>query len=147
MSCSWFSVALRTRYPVERCGIIDLVPDLLERAPTAPIAALGLVAGFGVAVATGSRPLGGVVLALCGACCIAIWLRRDGRRIALWLTLAGLLAFALSHVLGLVIGAWPAVALVALATAGVCRRVSDSRRERSRSATGRRGLSPEAGAG
>lgn len=121
--------------------------DLLERAPTAPIAALGLVAGFGVAVATGSRPLGGVVLALCGGCCIAVWLRRDGRRTAAWLTLAGLLAFALSHLLGRVIGSWPAVALVALATAGLCRRASDSRRGRGRSASGRRGLRPEAGAG
>jgi hypothetical protein len=147
MSCSWFSVALRTRYPVERCGIIDLVPDLLERAPTAPIAALGLVAGFGVAVATGSRPLGGVVLALCGASCIAIWLRRDGRRTAVRLTLAGLVAFAISHLLGLVIGSWPAVALVALATAALCWRVSDSRRGRGASASGRRDLSPEAGAG
>ena len=121
--------------------------SLLERAPTAPIAALGLLAGFAVAVATGSRALGGVVLALCGACCIAVWLRRDGRRVALRLTLAGLIAFALSHVLGLMIGAWPAVALVALATAGLYWRVSDCRRGRSRSANRRRGLSPEAGAG
>ena len=35
------------------------------------------------------------------------------------LTAAGLLAFALSHVLGLVIGAWPAVLLVAAATAAL----------------------------
>jgi hypothetical protein len=104
------------------------VSDPLRRAPTAPIAALGLVAGFGVAVASGSRPLGGIVLALCGLCCIAIWLRRDGRRVAVWLTIAGLLAFALSHVLGLVIGAWPAVGVVTLATAGLYWRVSDSRR-------------------
>jgi hypothetical protein len=104
--------------------------DVLERIPTAPVAALGLVAGFGVAVATGSRPLGGVVLALCGICCIAVWLRRDGRRVAFWLTLAGLVAFAVSHVLGRVIGAWPAVAVVALATAGLCWRVSDARRWR-----------------
>ncbi len=102
--------------------------DLLSRAPTAPIAALGLVAGFGVALASGSRPLGGIVLALCGVCCIAVWLHRDGRRTAGWLTLAGLAAFALSHVLGMVIGAWPAVAVVAVATAGLCWRFSDSRR-------------------
>lgn len=120
---------------------------LLERAPTAPVAALGLVAGFAVAVATGSRPLGGVVLALCGACCIAVWLRRDGRRVALWLTLACLFAFALSHVLGLVIGPWPAVVLVAIATAGLCRRVSDAQRgQPHRRRPGRR-LRPEAGAG
>jgi hypothetical protein len=104
------------------------VSDLLQRAPTAPIAAIGLVAGFGVAAASGSRPLGGIVLALCGVCCIAVWLRRDGRRVALWLAAAGLVAFALSHVLGRVIGAWPAVAVVALAIAGLCWRVSDSRR-------------------
>jgi hypothetical protein len=106
------------------------VPELLDRIPTAPIAAVGLAAGFGVAQATGSRPLGGVVLAACGLGCIAVWARRDGRRTAAWLTLAGLLAFAVSHLLGLVIGAWPAVAVVALATAGLYWRVSDSRRGR-----------------
>jgi hypothetical protein len=120
--------------------------SLLEEALTAPIAALGLVAGFGVAVATGSRPLGGVVLAMCGACCIAVWLRRDGRRVALRLTLAGLIAFALSHVLGLVIGPWPAVALVAIATAALCWRVSDAHRRQPRRGPGP-GLRPEAGAG
>jgi hypothetical protein len=96
--------------------------------PTAPLAAGGLVAGFAVAVATGSRPLGGVVLAACGLTCIAVWLRRDGRRVTVELTAAGLLAFALSHVLGLVIGAWPSVIVVAAATASLCWRLSDSRR-------------------
>jgi hypothetical protein len=100
---------------------------LAERVMTAPIAATGLVAGFGVAVATGSRPVGGVVLAVCGLACIAVWMRRDGRRITIQLTVAGLLAFALSHVLGLAIGAWPSVLLVAGATAAVCWRVSDQR--------------------
>jgi hypothetical protein len=119
----------------------------MERAPTAAIAALGLIAGFAVAVATGSRPLGGVVLVLCGGCCIAVWVRRDGRRTAGWLTLAGLLAFAISHLLGRVIGAWPAVAVVALATAGLCWRVSDSRRGQHRLGSAGGGLSPEAGAG
>jgi hypothetical protein len=102
--------------------------ERVATAPTAPIAAAGLVAGFAVAVSTGSRPLGGVVLAACGLTCVAIWVRRDGRRTAMWLTLAGLLAFALSHVLGLVIGAWPAVLLISVATAALCWRVSDSRR-------------------
>jgi hypothetical protein len=117
------------------CGIIggvvaqELFPDeLAQRVPTAPLAAAGLVAGFAVAVATGSRPLGGVVLAACGLTCIAIWLRRDGRRVAAQLTAAGLLAFALSHVLGLVIGAWPSVLVVSAATAAICWRLSDSRR-------------------
>lgn len=96
--------------------------------PTAPIAAAGLIVGYGVAVASGSRPLGGVVLAACGLLCVAIWLRRDGRRTAALLTGVGLFAFAFSHVLALVIGAWPAVLLVAAATAAVCWRVSDARR-------------------
>jgi hypothetical protein len=104
------------------------VRELLDRLPTAPLAAGGLAAGFGVAQASGSRPLGGAVLAACGLGCIAVWVRRDGRRTAGWLTLAGLLAFAISHLLGRVIGAWPAVAVVALATGGLCWRVSDSRR-------------------
>lgn len=95
---------------------------------TAPIAAAGLIAGFGVADATGSRPLGGAVLAAFGLWCIAIWLRRDGRRVALWLTGIGLLAFALSHVLGLLIGAWPAVLVSAAATAAASWRLSDAHR-------------------
>jgi hypothetical protein len=99
----------------------------MTRVATAPIAAAGLIAGFAVAVVTGSRPLGGLVLAICGLICIAIWLRRDGRRTAALLSLAGLLAFAVSHVLGLVIGAWPAVLLVAAATAALCWRLSDAR--------------------
>lgn len=95
------------------------------RFPTAPLAAAGLIAGFGVAVASGSRSLGGLVLAAFGLACIAIWLRRDGRRTAAILTAVGLAAFALSHVLGLVIGAWPAVLLSAAAAATACWRLSD----------------------
>lgn len=101
---------------------------ITERIATAPIAAGGLIAGFGVAVATGSRPLGGVVLAACGLACIAVWLRRDGGRTAARLTAVGLLAFAISHLLGLVIGAWPSVLVVAAVTAGMCWWLSDSQR-------------------
>lgn len=105
-----------------------IIQAVIDRLATAPIAAGGLIAGYGVAVATGSRPLGGVVLALCGGACIAIWLRRDGRRTTIILTLVGLGAFALSHALGLVIGAWPAVLVVAAVAAAACWRLSDSRR-------------------
>ncbi len=97
------------------------------RIATAPLAAAGLIAGFGVAVSSGSRPAGGLVLAAFGIGCIVIWVRRDGTRVAAGLTAAGLGAFALSHVLGLVIGAWPSVLLVAAAMAAICWRVSDSR--------------------
>jgi hypothetical protein len=102
--------------------------DRLDRVATAPIAAAGLVAGFGVAVATGSRPLGGAVLAACGLTCIAVWLRRDGTRVTVTLTAAGLVAFAVSHLLGRVIGAWPSVIVVSAVTAALCWRLSDSRR-------------------
>jgi hypothetical protein len=97
-----------------------------RRLATAPIAAAGLIAGYAVAVASGSRPLGGLVLASCGLVCIAIWVHRDGRRTAALLTGAGLVAFAFSHLLGLLIGAWPAVLVVAMATAALYWVVSDA---------------------
>ena len=101
--------------------------DLAPRVPTSLLAALGLIAGFGVADATGSRPLGGVVLAVFGIACLLCWLTRDDRRTALTLTAVGLFAFAVSHALGLIIGSWPAVLLVAGVTAAVCWRRSDRR--------------------
>jgi hypothetical protein len=97
------------------------------RVATAPIAAAGLIAGYSVAVASGSRPLGGLVLAACAVACVAIWLRRDGRRTALILTVGGLVAFVLSHLVGLVIGGWPAVLIAAAACAALCWRLSDAR--------------------
>lgn len=109
----------------------DLISDeLVARVPTAPLAATGLIAGFAVAIASGSRPLGGAVMAACGLACIAVWLKRDGRRVALQLTAVGLAAFILSHLLGLVIGAWPSVLVVSAATAALCWRLSDSRLRR-----------------
>ena len=104
------------------------VQRLTQRLPTAPLAAVGLLGGFGVAVGSGSRPLGGVVMVVCGVPCIAAWLQRDGRRTAAWLTAAGLFAFAASHGLGLVIGAWPSVIVVSAATAALYWQVSDARR-------------------
>lgn len=99
-----------------------------QRIATAPIAAAGLICGYAVAVGTGSRPVGGLVLAAFGGCCVVLWLRRDGPRTAALLALTGLLAFALSHVIALITGAWPAVLLTAAVTGAVCWRVSDSRR-------------------
>jgi hypothetical protein len=95
--------------------------------PTAPISAAGLIAGYGVAVGSGSRPLGGVVLAGFGLGCIAIWLARDDRATVLRLTGVGFAAFVASHGLGMLIGAWPAVLVSAAATAVACDRLSDSR--------------------
>jgi len=94
--------------------------------PSAPLVATGMLAGYGVVVATGSRALGGLVLAVFGITCIAIWLGRDGRAATLALTGVGLAAFALSHVLGLVIGAWPAVVIAAALASSAAWRWSDS---------------------
>jgi len=95
--------------------------------PTAPIAAGSLIVGYAVAASTGSRPLGGVVLAAGGLWCIQAWTRRHGTRTAATLTGVGLGAFALSHVLGLAIGAWPSVLLVSAAVAAVTWSRADSR--------------------
>jgi len=95
--------------------------------PTAPLAAGSLIAGYAVVAATGSRPLGGAVLAIGGLCCIRIWARRHGTRTAARLAGVGLAAFVASHVLALVIGAWPSVLIVAAATAVATWALADSR--------------------
>jgi hypothetical protein len=96
-----------------------------DRVPTSVLAAAGLIAGFGVAVGTGSRPLGGVVMLLFALVCISCWLLRDSRRVAVRLTAVGLVAFIVSHGLGLLIGAWPSVFIVSAVTAWACWRWSD----------------------
>lgn len=95
--------------------------------PTAPVAAASLVVGYAVAVSTGSRPLGGVVLALGGLWCIRQWLFRHDRRIAVTLACVGLAAFVLSHLIALAIGAWPSVLLCASAVAAVVWVRADAR--------------------
>jgi hypothetical protein len=125
------------------------VSERTDRIPTAPLAAAGLLGGFALALGTGSRPAGGLFMAACGLPCIAVWLRRDGIGTAAGLTTVGLGAFALSHVLGHAIGAWPAVITVSALTAGCCWRFSDSRRPNVRPAaagsprTARPGDQPE----
>ena len=98
-----------------------------ERAPTSLLAPIGLIAGFGTAVTSGSRPLGGVVMALFGLTCIYFWVRRDGTATAARLTLVGLTAFVMSHVIALAIGGWPSVLLVSALTAWACWRWSDAK--------------------
>jgi len=94
--------------------------------PTAAIAAGSLIGGYAVAAGSGSRPLGGLVLAAGGLYCARVWARRDGPRTAVALTGVGLLAFALSHVIASEIGAWPAVLSVAAATGAVVWVRSDA---------------------
>jgi hypothetical protein len=99
----------------------------VTRTPTAPLAAGSLIAGYAVAVASGSRPLGGLVLLLGGMLCMRIWTLRHGPRVAISLACVALFAFILSHLLALAVGAWPAVLLVAAATAVVVWVRADTR--------------------
>lgn len=88
------------------------------RLRIAVVAALTLILGFAVAVSTGVRPLGGVVLVIGGAVC-AWWMVRTSGWVRTVIVLAvafGL--FVVSHPLGHVIGSWPSVVLVA-ALAGI----------------------------
>jgi hypothetical protein len=89
----------------------------MHRTPTAPVAAASLIAGYAVAVGSGSRPLGGVVMAAGGLWCVREWARRNDARTAVELGLVSFASFVLSHVLARAIGAWPAVLSVAAATA------------------------------
>jgi hypothetical protein len=95
--------------------------------PTAPLAAGTLIAGYAAVLASGSRTVGGLVLALGGVLCVRIWTVRHGRRTAARLAGVGFAAFVGSHVLGLVVGAWPAVLIVAAASAGAVWSLADSR--------------------
>jgi hypothetical protein len=95
--------------------------------PTAPLAAGSLIGGYAVVAASGSRPLGGAVLAAGGLCCIAIWRRRHGSRTAAQLAGVGFAAFVASHVLALAVGPWPAVLIVAAATAAATWELADAR--------------------
>lgn len=99
-----------------------------ERLPTAPLAGAGFIAGWAVVAVSGSRPLGGVVLAAFGVACIWISSSRDSPWITTALVAVAASAFVLSHLLGLVIGAWPAVIVAASVTAALCWRLSDARR-------------------
>lgn len=66
-------------------------------------------------------------MAALGGVCISVWLARDGRRTAATLTGVGLFAFAASHGLAHLIGAWPAVIVAAAGTSAACWRLSDAR--------------------
>lgn len=97
------------------------------RIPTAPIAAAGLIGGFAVASSTGSRPAGGVVLALGGAACAFEWYRHRPPVTASALLATYVVAFGVSHPLAKEIGAWPSVLAVSAVTAGAAAAFADSR--------------------
>jgi hypothetical protein len=99
----------------------------MSRPPTAPVAAASLIAGYGLAVASGSRPLGGLLMAVGGLWCVRQWQRDHGTPTATALGGAGLFAFAASHGLARVTGAWPAVITVSALVAVAVWRGADAR--------------------
>jgi hypothetical protein len=95
--------------------------------PTAPFAAGSFLVAWGVVDASGSRTLGGLVLLACAAALGFLWRARCGRGVAARLLGAGVAAFVVSHALGLLIGAWPAVIVSAAAMGWLTWRLADSR--------------------
>lgn len=88
---------------------------MTSRLPTAPVAALALVLGFGVAELTGVRAVGGAVMLLGLVVCARLWFVRVGAARAVALTALFLGLFVVAHLLARVTGAWSAVLLAAAA--------------------------------
>jgi hypothetical protein len=87
--------------------------DRLAAIPmTWPVASGSLIVGFGVAQATGVRPLGGIVLALGAGWCALRWRRSVGTARAVALVVVYLAAFVASHLIADTVGTWGAVFLV-----------------------------------
>jgi hypothetical protein len=99
----------------------------VRAAPSSLVAALTLVLGYAVAAGTGVRPLGGVVLLAGLAFCWVLWSARAGTTTAVTLVVAFGVAFAGSHLLALVISAWPSVLVVAGLMAGLSWLLADRR--------------------
>ena len=93
---------------------------------TAPVAALSLLAGFAIADATGIRPLGGLVLLGAAAWCAWRWRAGAGTAIAAGLLALYAAAFAASHALGDILGAWPAVLAVASVVGAAAWALADA---------------------
>lgn len=96
------------------------------RAPaTAPVAAVSLIAGYGVAAGTGVRPIGGLVLAAGTAWCARDWVRRRGTGVAGGLLGVQLACFVGSHLLAPSLGAWPSVLIVSAVSGATAYAVAD----------------------
>jgi len=86
---------------------------VMRKLPTWPVAAGSLVLGFGVAQATGVRPLGGLVLLAGAGWCALRWREQAGTGVAVALVALYAAAFVASHLVADALGTWGSVALVA----------------------------------
>jgi hypothetical protein len=99
----------------------------VRAVPSSLVAALTLVLGYAVAAGTGVRPLGGVVLLVGLAYCWVLWTDRVSTATAVALVVAFGVVFAGSHLLALVLPAWPSVLIVAGLMAGLSWWFADRR--------------------
>lgn len=122
---------LRRGLPTITAGTLNGMSLKLRDArtvTTAPLAGLGLLAGYLTARETGIRPLGGAVLALAGVYAGRTWLAKRGAGTTAALSAIYLAGFGLSHPLAKKIGAWPAVFTAAAVAAGASYLLVDRRR-------------------
>lgn len=94
---------------------------------TAPVAAGSLAVGYGVAVTTGRRPLGGVVFATGTGWCARKWTQRRGAPAAAALVGVQLGAFFASHRLARKLGAWSSVLASSAASGTAAALLADLR--------------------
>jgi len=87
------------------------------RQSAAVLAGLTLAIGFALAQVSGNRPLGGAVLLIGAVICGFLWWRSAGALPAIASGVVFSAGFVASHPLAKVIGSWPSVAIVAIATA------------------------------
>ena len=104
---------------------------------TWPVAAGSLLAGFGVAEATGVRALGGVVLVAGASWCALRWRQSAGgaRTVALLLVYLGTFVGAHLHVMRDTVGPWPTVLIAAAVTGFAVWALADAAVGRSAAAT------------
>jgi hypothetical protein len=103
------------------------VPDL-DRVPTAPLLAAGLVGGFALAQKTGVRPLGGAAMLGANAVAARQWYAVGGAPLVAGLTAAYWGAMGAAHPLAKKVGTWPSVVGVTAAAAGAAWVLADRRR-------------------
>jgi hypothetical protein len=96
------------------------------RSATWPVAAGSLLLGFGVAQASGIRPLGGVVLIGAAGWCTLRWRRTAGSARTAGLLVVYVGAFAGSHVIADAVGAWGAVLLAAAVVGAATWALADA---------------------
>ena len=98
----------------------DLTEEYVVKFCPTLASVTGLLGGYKVASSTGIRPLGGAILALCGAVAYKNWKRKAGAGRATFLTAVYLGAFGAAH---------PAVYTVTAATA-LCSIVIGRKRQK-----------------